>query len=91
MILSELFTNDNVLGYTIPDTHHRKRKKTILMGTSPSNTALENTTPVNTDLPATSTSSLGESEKHPRLPCRGCMADCPNYATCDGMPWRNVS
>jgi len=24
----------------------------------------------------------------PRLPCRGCMPDCPNYATCDGKPWR---
>ncbi|WP_210426309.1 hypothetical protein [Marinobacter confluentis] len=24
----------------------------------------------------------------PRLPCRGCLPDCPNYATCDGKPWR---
>ena len=28
---------------------------------------------------------------HPRLPCRGCMVDCPNYGTCDGKPWRKVS
>lgn len=27
-------------------------------------------------------------EKPQRLPCRGCMSDCPNYATCDGTPWR---
>ncbi len=24
-----------------------------------------------------------------RLPCRGCTADCPNYATCEGKPWRS--
>lgn len=23
-----------------------------------------------------------------RLPCRGCLADCSNYPTCDGRPWR---
>jgi hypothetical protein len=23
-----------------------------------------------------------------RLPCRGCLPDCSNYATCDGKPWR---
>lgn len=25
---------------------------------------------------------------YPRPRCRGCMADCPNYATCDGKLWR---
>lgn len=23
-----------------------------------------------------------------RLPCRGCRADCANYAVCEGRPWR---
>ena len=23
-----------------------------------------------------------------RLLCRGCTTDCPNYAHCDGTPWR---
>ena len=23
-----------------------------------------------------------------RLPCRGCLADCSNYPTCEGRPWR---
>jgi hypothetical protein len=23
-----------------------------------------------------------------RLPCRGCLPDCSNYATCNGTPWR---
>jgi len=23
-----------------------------------------------------------------RLPCRGYTADCSNYATCEGRPWR---
>lgn len=23
-----------------------------------------------------------------RLPCRGCMRDCPHLSVCDGMPWR---
>ncbi|MFO7910299.1 MAG: hypothetical protein R6U42_09905 [Halomonas sp.] len=23
-----------------------------------------------------------------RLPCRGCTADCKNFATCGGRPWR---
>lgn len=23
-----------------------------------------------------------------RLPCRGCMPDCSNYASCEGRPWR---
>lgn len=22
------------------------------------------------------------------LPCRGCMADCPNRSKCAGKPWR---
>ena len=26
--------------------------------------------------------------KSQRLPCRGCRTDCPNYAHCDGKPWR---
>jgi hypothetical protein len=25
---------------------------------------------------------------HPRLPCRGCTADCKNYNDCDGLLWR---
>jgi tryptophan-rich hypothetical protein len=24
----------------------------------------------------------------PRLPCRGCMADCTLYAVCEGRPWK---
>jgi hypothetical protein len=23
-----------------------------------------------------------------RLPCRGCLSNCINYAVCDGRPWR---
>lgn len=23
-----------------------------------------------------------------RLPCRGCLRDCPNYHQCDGKVWR---
>lgn len=23
-----------------------------------------------------------------RLPCRGCLEDCANYAICEGKPWR---
>lgn len=23
-----------------------------------------------------------------RLPCRGCLPSCPNYAHCDGKIWR---
>jgi len=23
-----------------------------------------------------------------RLPCRGCMSNCANYAQCDGKLWR---
>ena len=25
-----------------------------------------------------------------RLPCRGCMSDCPNYLACEGSPWRQA-
>jgi hypothetical protein len=25
---------------------------------------------------------------NPRMPCRGCTVDCPNYSRCDGKPWR---
>ncbi|CAN0584001.1 unnamed protein product [Ectocarpus sp. 12 AP-2014] len=31
-----------------------------------------------------------ESSDSHRLPCRGCLPDCPNYASCDGKPWRTV-
>ncbi len=27
-------------------------------------------------------------EKVERMPCRGCTLACPNYASCDGAPWR---
>jgi hypothetical protein len=30
---------------------------------------------------------VGEKKEH-RLPCRGCMKTCANYATCGGRPWR---
>ena len=23
-----------------------------------------------------------------RLPCRGCLSSCKDYANCDGRPWR---
>ena len=26
----------------------------------------------------------------PRLPCRGCTADCSNYQRCEGRPWRTL-
>lgn len=26
--------------------------------------------------------------KKQRLPCRGCMTHCKNYALCEGKPWR---
>ena len=29
-----------------------------------------------------------DKEKLQRLPCRGCLPDCPNYANCEGTPWR---
>ena len=29
-----------------------------------------------------------EQPSNNRLPCRGCLADCSNYPTCDGRPWR---
>ena len=32
--------------------------------------------------------SSNNSEGTERLPCRGCTADCPNYSTCEGKPWR---
>ncbi|EGG93460.1 hypothetical protein IMCC1989_1184 [gamma proteobacterium IMCC1989] len=32
--------------------------------------------------------STSTSTEHPRPPCRGCLPDCPNYAHCDGKPWR---
>jgi hypothetical protein len=35
--------------------------------------------------------AIKEPANNDRLPCRGCMADCPNYTTCDGMPWRKES
>jgi hypothetical protein len=27
---------------------------------------------------------------YPRLPCRGCTADCSNYLMCEGKPWRMI-
>lgn len=44
----------------------------------------------------TNTNDSGIQPRHPdaleqpthRLPCRGCLADCSNYPTCDGRPWR---
>ncbi len=35
-------------------------------------------------------SSSTENPQSARLPCRGCMPTCSNYATCDGKPWREV-
>ncbi len=32
--------------------------------------------------------NLKHSLQSKRLPCRGCTADCKNYAFCDGKPWR---
>lgn len=30
-----------------------------------------------------------ESEQKPMpVPCRGCVATCPNRAHCEGKPWR---
>ena len=26
-----------------------------------------------------------------RIPCRGCLPQCTNYATCQGRPWRQQS
>ncbi|MFU8765823.1 MAG: hypothetical protein ACNA7T_14935 [Haliea sp.] len=37
--------------------------------------------PENTSPPSTAPS-------HPRVPCRGCTQDCPNYDSCEGKPWR---
>ncbi|MFT6221351.1 MAG: hypothetical protein ACJA0C_000753 [Candidatus Endobugula sp.] len=31
------------------------------------------------------------SNKHHRLPCRGCMTNCKNYSVCNGKPWRITS
>ena len=28
------------------------------------------------------------AKQHPRLPCRGCLPDCRNYAICEGARWR---
>lgn len=25
-----------------------------------------------------------------RMPCRGCLPDCAEYATCEGRPWRST-
>jgi hypothetical protein len=25
-----------------------------------------------------------------RLPCRGCLASCSHFATCNGRPWRTL-
>lgn len=33
-------------------------------------------------------SEVNHRSNSKRLPCRGCTDDCPNYATCDGKPWR---
>jgi hypothetical protein len=27
-------------------------------------------------------------KNHPRLPCRGCLADCKLYNSCGGRLWR---
>jgi len=32
--------------------------------------------------------NLKHSLQSKRLPCRGCTADCKNYAFCEGKPWR---
>jgi hypothetical protein len=31
---------------------------------------------------------VGSNRAYPRLPCRGCMASCANYADCEGYLWR---
>jgi hypothetical protein len=36
-------------------------------------------------------SSPPTTPEYPRLPCRGCLADCPNYASCNGTPWRAMA
>lgn len=28
------------------------------------------------------------SQQTQPMPCRGCLATCPNRATCQGKPWR---
>jgi hypothetical protein len=33
---------------------------------------------------------MQEQNKTARLPCRGCLKDCPNYQRCGGYPWRNL-
>ncbi len=32
--------------------------------------------------------SITQMKQYPRLPCRGCLASCKNYALCDGKLWR---
>ena len=31
---------------------------------------------------------VADTEASEGLPCRGCMADCPNRKSCQGKPWR---
>ena len=33
-------------------------------------------------------SQESQSSSEQAVPCRGCTADCPNRAVCDGKPWR---
>lgn len=35
-------------------------------------------------------SHASNTQLPPRLPCRGCLPTCSNYATCDGKPWREL-